>query len=141
MVHSFTDEEIRDAQIRNPDLSRFIELFNGHTEKPKAKLLASELSEVKIVCSLWTQFKIVDGILYRVVKTDIDPLRLIITRSIRTNIRELLHNSKWAEHPGIIRITSRIGLRFYWPQMRYDIKSYVKCCRSCFMTKRMSWKR
>ncbi len=31
VVHSFTDEEIKDAQIRDPHLSRFIELFNGHT--------------------------------------------------------------------------------------------------------------
>ncbi len=38
IVHSFTDEEIKDAQIRDPDLSRSIELFNGHTEKPKTKL-------------------------------------------------------------------------------------------------------
>ncbi len=68
VVHSFIDEEIKDAQIRDPDLSRFIELFNGHTEKPKAKLLACSSSEVKILCSLWKQFKIVDGILYRVIK-------------------------------------------------------------------------
>ncbi len=55
-----TDKEIKDAQIRDLDLIRFIELFNGHTEKPKAKLLAGELSEVKILCSLWKQFKLVD---------------------------------------------------------------------------------
>ncbi len=47
MVHSFTDEQIKDALIKDPDLSWFIELFNGHTEKPKAKLLAGESSEVK----------------------------------------------------------------------------------------------
>ncbi len=35
LVHSFTDKEIKDVQIRYPDLSQFIELFNGHTEKPK----------------------------------------------------------------------------------------------------------
>ncbi len=72
VVHTFMDEQIKDAQIRYPDLSRFIKLFNRHTEKPKAKLLAGESSEVKILCSLWKQFKIVDGILHRVGKTDID---------------------------------------------------------------------
>ncbi len=40
VVHSFTDEEIKDAQIRDPDLSRFIELLNGHTEKPKSKVIS-----------------------------------------------------------------------------------------------------
>ncbi len=92
VVHSFTNEEIKDAQIRYPDLSRFIELFNRHTDKPKAKLLAGKSSEVKILCSLWKQFKIVEEILYRIDKTDIDPWRLIIPRSIRSKILELLHN-------------------------------------------------
>ncbi len=115
VVLSFTDDEIKNAQIRDLDLSRFIELFNGHTEKPKAKLLAGESFEVKILCSLWKQFKIVDEILYRVGKTDIDPWRLIIPRSIRTKILELLHNSKWAGHPCMTRMKSSIGLRSYWP--------------------------
>ncbi len=47
VVHLFIDKEIKDAQIRDLDLSQFIELFNGHTEKPKTKLLAGESSDVK----------------------------------------------------------------------------------------------
>ncbi len=78
VVHSFTEEQMKDAQIRYPDLSRFIELVNGHTEKPKEKLLGGESSEENILCSLWKQFKIVDEILYGVGKTDIDPWRLIM---------------------------------------------------------------
>ncbi len=128
VVHSFKDEEIKDAQIKDPDLSRFINLFNEHTEKPSAKFLAGQSSEVKILCSLWKQFKIVDGILYRVGKTYIDLWRLIIPRSIRTKILELLHDSKWAGHPGMTRMKSSIGLWFYWRRMRDDIESFVKCC-------------
>ncbi len=41
VVHSFKDDEIKDAQNRDHDLSRFIELFNEHTEKPTSKSLAS----------------------------------------------------------------------------------------------------
>ncbi len=78
-----------------------------------------------------------DRILYGVGKTDIDPWRLVIPRSIRTKILELLHDSKWAGHPGMTRMKSSIGLRFYWSQMRDDIESLVKCCRSYAMTKRV----
>ncbi len=138
VVHSFMDEQIKDAQIRYPDLCQFIELFNGHTEKPQAKLLTGESSEVKILCSLCKQFKIVDGILYRVSKTDIDPWRLIIPRSIRTKILELFHDSKLAGHPGMTRMKSSIDLRLYWQLMRDDIESCGKCFRSCPMTKRGS---
>ncbi len=53
IVQWFTHLQIKDAQIRDTDLSRFIEVFNGHTEKPKTKLLPGESSDVKILCSLW----------------------------------------------------------------------------------------
>ncbi len=69
-----------------------------------------------------------DGILHRVGKTERDRWRLVIPRSIRTKILELLHDSKWAGHPGITQIKSSIGLRFCWPRMRDNIESWVKCC-------------
>ncbi len=116
--------------------SQFLKIVHEHTEKPHARLLASEPSEVKILCSLWKQFKTVDGILYRLGKTSVDPWRLVIPRSIRTKILKTLHNSKWADHPGMTKMKSNIGLRFYWPRMRDDIESWVKCCRSCAMSKR-----
>ncbi len=83
VVHSFSDEEVKDAQYGDPDLSWFLNIFHEHTEKPHARrLLTSKPSEVKILCSLWKQFKTVDGILYRVGKTSVDPWRLVIPRSI-----------------------------------------------------------
>ncbi len=131
VVHSSSDEEIKDAQYRDPDLSRFLKI-----EKPHARQLASKPSEVKILCLLWKQFKTVDGILYRVGKTSVDPWRLVIPISIRTKILEMLLDSKWAGHPGMTKMKSSIGLRFYWPCMRDVIESWVKCCQSCAMSKR-----
>ncbi len=52
VVHSFSDEDIKDAQYGDPDLSRFLKIFHEHTEKPHTRLLASEPSEVNILCSL-----------------------------------------------------------------------------------------
>ncbi len=49
----------------------------------------------------------------------------------------MLHNSKWAGHPGMTRMMSSIGLRFYWSCMRDDIESWVKCCCYCAMSKRV----
>ncbi len=88
------------------------------------------------MCSLWKQFKTVDGILYRVSKTSVDPWRIVIPRLIRTKILEMLHNSKWAGHPCMTIMKSRIILSFYWPCLRDDIESWVKCCQSCAMSKR-----
>ncbi len=84
VVHSCSDEEIKDAQYRDHDLSRFLKTLHEHTEKPHVKLLGREPSQVKIMCSLWKQFKTVDGILYRVGKTSVDPWR-VVNPKINTN--------------------------------------------------------
>ena len=136
VVKSFSNEEVRDAQHRDPELSRFIELLGSHVEKPPAKELSSESSEVRLLCSLWPQFRIVDDILYRTGKIPSDPWRLVMPREKRSEIMELLHDSKWAGHPGMSRMKASIGSRYYWPRMRADIESWVKCCRACAMAKR-----
>ncbi len=74
MVQLFSDEEIKDAKYGNPDLSRLLNIFHEPTEKPHARLLVSMPSEVKILCSLWKQFNTVDGMLYKVGKTNVRSL-------------------------------------------------------------------
>ncbi len=56
VVPSLSDEEIKDAQKRDPELCRFMELLHEYTEKPPSKLLAGRSPDVKIFCSLWYQF-------------------------------------------------------------------------------------
>ena len=136
VVVPFTNEEIKESQKRDSDLSRFMELLSIHTEKPSAKEYSGESSEVRIFCALWDQFKIVDGILYRVGKTQTDTWRLVIPHVMRRKVMELLHNTKWAGHPGMTRMKSSIGSRYFWPKMRQDIESWVKCCQACAMAKR-----
>ncbi len=84
VVHSFKDEELRMLKLDILILVSLIDLFNEHTEKPSAKSLVGESFEVKILCSLWKQFKIVDVILYRVGKTDIqfEKIRLHIPSNL-----------------------------------------------------------
>jgi len=136
VVASFSNEKVKDCQRQDPELSRFIELLGSHTEKPRAKLLSSESSEVRIMCGLWPQFRVVDNILYRIGKIPEDPWRLVIPRELRKEIMEMLHDSKWAGHPGMSRMKASLGSRYYWPRMREDIESWVKCCRACAMAKR-----
>ncbi len=56
LVPSFSDEEIRVAQKRDPELCRFIELLHEHAVKPHFKLLTAELPDVKVLCTLWYEF-------------------------------------------------------------------------------------
>ncbi len=47
-----------DAQKRDPELCRFMELLHEHTEKPQSKLLVGESPNVKVFYFLWYQFRV-----------------------------------------------------------------------------------
>ncbi len=57
-VPLLSDEEIRVSQKLDPELCRFMELLHTHTVKPNSKSLREEPPDVKILCSLWYEFRV-----------------------------------------------------------------------------------
>ncbi len=137
LVPSLSDEEIRVSQKLDPELCRFMELLNKDAVKPNSKSLREEEPpDVKILCSLWYEFRVQDEILYRTGKETTDEWRLVIPRDKRTEILSLLHDSKTAGHPDMSTMKLTVCSLFYWPRMRKDVKNWVTCCRPCSMAKR-----
>ncbi len=52
LVPSLSDEEIRIAHKRDPELCRYMELLHRHAVKPKCKLLTAEPPDVNVLCTL-----------------------------------------------------------------------------------------
>ncbi len=136
LVPSLSNEEIRVSQKLNPELCRFMELLHKHAVKPNSKSLRQEPPDIKILCSLWYEFRVRDEILFRADKEVTDEWRLVIHRDKRKEILSLLHSSTTEGHPGMSRMKLTVCSRFYWPRMRNDIENWIKCCRSCTMAKR-----
>ncbi len=90
---------------------------------------------MKILCSLWNQFRVRDEIIYCTGKEVEDPWRLVIHRDKHSEILMILDDNKCAGHPGISRMKIMVGTRFYWPRMRQGIANWIKWCRSCTMAK------
>ncbi len=138
LVPSLSDEEIRVSQKLDPELCRFMELLHKDPVKPTSKLLTARPPNVKVLCTLWYEFRVRDEILYHTGKEVDDEWRLVIPRKKRTEILSLLHNSKTEGHPGRSRMKLTVSSRFYWPRMRNDIENWNKCCRPCPMVNRGS---
>ncbi len=99
LVPSLSNEEIRVSQKLDPELCRFMELLHKHAVKSNAKSLREQPPDVKILCSLWYEFRVRDEILYRTGKEVSDEWRLVITRDKHKEILSLLHYSTMAGHP------------------------------------------
>ncbi len=66
--------------------------------------------------------------LYHTGKDVEDDWLLVIPREKQSEILSMLHNSQYAGHPGMSRMTLTIGSRFYWPHLKKDIENWIKCC-------------
>ncbi len=136
LVPLLRNEEIRVSQKLDPELDMFMELLNKHAVKPNYKSLRQEPPDVKILCSLCYKFRVRDEILFRAGKEVTDEWRLVISRDKHKEILSLLHSSTMAGHPGMSRMKLTVCSRFYWPLVRNGIENWMKCCRSCTMSKR-----
>ncbi len=58
LVPSLRDDEIKVSQKLDPELCRFMELLHKHAVKPNSKSLREEPPDVKILCSLWYEFRL-----------------------------------------------------------------------------------
>ncbi len=101
LVPSLSNEEIRLSQKLDTELCRFMELLHKHAVKPNSKSLREEPPGVKILYSLWYEFRVRDEILFRAGKEVTDEWRLVIPRDKYKKILSLLHSSTMAGHPGM----------------------------------------
>ncbi len=46
-------------------------------------------------------------------------------------ILSLAHEHPLSDHFGLEAILGKLKERYYWPKMKYDIKSYIQICDQC----------
>ncbi|KAI4899348.1 hypothetical protein NFI96_008696 [Prochilodus magdalenae] len=103
------------------------------------KLESSQCTELE---GDWeTKFVIHEGLLYykdSSVSCSLHPLKdlkLYTPESIRGSLLKYFHDHPTAGHLGITKTVARLRLRFFWPKMRKDVKTYVLSCPVCQLTK------
>ncbi len=81
-----------------------MELLHKHLVKSTSKSLRKEPLNVKILCTLWYEFRVRDEILYQTGKEVDDEWQIVIQRDKRMEILSLPPNSKTAGHPVMSRM-------------------------------------
>lgn len=82
-------------------------------------------------------YDIIDGQLYYHVSSDFgfrnDPnqWKLVVPQTRRREVLRECHDEPTAGHLGIFKTMNRVMDLYYWPNMRRDIKKYVRRCRIC----------
>ncbi|RWS03567.1 gag-pol fusion protein-like protein [Dinothrombium tinctorium] len=86
----------------------------------------------KIERGLAEDFTIIDGLLFKRVKTKVDFKDLIVVPAkLRRTVLTEFHNCTIGGHFGQKKTTEKINTRFWWPTISKDVREYTKRCQEC----------
>ena len=121
---SFSDNEIMDAQLQDPVISRVLK-FKQQSQKPSADEIRMESPDVKILLREWDRLHLTKAGILRHRSVDLD--QLVLPAKYRPLVLKELHNNMG--HLGADRVFDLTRERFYWPRMHTQITEYVtKVC-------------
>lgn len=61
--------------------------------------------------------------------------RLFVPRRVRSKVLQWGHSSHLTAHPGAHRTLEFLERRFWWPEMREEVKDFVAACHTCVRSK------
>ncbi|CAI5671883.1 unnamed protein product [Oreochromis niloticus] len=96
--------------------------------------VSGQRPEVKAYYSQYNNLETHDGLLYRrwrAPEQGKDLPQLLVPRSLRSQVLELVHGSVGASHYGNAKTLRRLRGQFYWPGCRRDVELHVHCCDTC----------
>ena len=134
-VDRWSPESMQVLQKEDPEIVEFCDLLKQFPDrKPTWSELDGSSEFVKILWTMWTEFKMVEGVLYREsvgVVSGLPELRLVVPWAQRNEFIRLVHEGMTGGHVGITRTREQVRRRAYWPGWTKSVELFVKACRPC----------
>ena len=126
--------ELRDAQLKDPDIRPILEWKEKSANRPGWQQVAPFSPVTKLYWLQWKSLDLRDGVLYRLWETpagDRVISQLVLPKVLRKEAFHLLHSTPTAGHMGTNKTISRLQQRFYWPHLHRDVKDWCAQCDMC----------
>ena len=133
-TNSKSAQELRQAQLGNPDIKPVLDWLEKCTNKPTWEEIAPHSSNTKTYCAQWQSLRVFERVLYRLWETpsgDDVVRQLILPKLLRQGVLQQLHDAHTAGHLGTAKTLSRVRQRFYWVQCRKDVQEWCRNCDLC----------
>jgi len=138
---ALSNEEIREAQLRDPCLGAVIRLKEQGPERPAWETISMEGPTFKKYGAQWSLLVVRDGVLFRKWESDRGDevvWKLVLPDSLKTEVLKQLHDSRATGHLGFRKTTERVKARFYSCGLRRDVESWCVRCDLCASRKKPS---
>jgi len=116
---------VQEQQREDSELARLMKFL-------ETKKLPSDPSEAKVVLSQAKKgYYVIEGVLYFDGAGMPDRRRLVVPKHLRKQILDENHDTPYAGHFAVKRMTKRLDQYFYWAGMRADVYKKCSSCVEC----------
>ena len=134
IVAGWSVEELREAQLQDPDIGPILEMKDKGWERPKYQKVSHLSMASKSYWHQWNRIEIQQGVLVRKFwSNDATSVwyQVLLPSSFKTFVLQQLHDSPSGGHFGIDKTYKRVQRRFCWYKMQQDIKLWCQSCLTC----------
>ncbi|KAJ8369746.1 hypothetical protein SKAU_G00097740 [Synaphobranchus kaupii] len=132
---SLSSADLQSHQKQDPTINRVLH-FVERKRRPSRRERDKESQMVLRILKQWERLTVLDGILYRVTR---DPMtkhkrfQFVLPDSLKSQALAGVHDL--AGHQGQPRTLSLVRRRFFWYDVERDVRSYVRNCPRCVLSK------
>lgn len=129
---SWADEQIREWQNNDSNISKILQLKSEFEHKPPRLHVSDCNFEVRSLWSNWELLEIQNEILYY--RYELEQGRssvLVAPYNIRSDIMHQLHTQRIAGHLGRDKTLKAVKFTFFWPGMSTDVMNWCRKCWDC----------
>ena len=119
---SYTEDELLEKQLNDGDIFNVID-FKTKGNCIKGDNIYKKYNDKLFVENDLLRYKHHGKMLY------------VCPKELRSELLTLSHNQFYSGHYGIFKTHKRLLEGVWWPNMAYDIQSYIANCKVCIMTK------
>ena len=122
---SYTKEELLEKQLNDQEINKVLKYLNEEESYVNINQAYKKVID-KLVLN--------DNLLFY---KHHNSMLLVCPEEIRDELLSLGHNQFYSGHHGCFKTHRRLLETVWWPSLFHDVKSYIKNCKVCIMTKSM----
>ena len=131
-------EDMRKSQLEDEDIKLVLEAKEANN-KPKREEISMSSPACRHYLLLWDHIRVVNGVLIKeFVKRDGSGTvgQIVIPKDLKREVLQTMHGGLMSGHMGTKKTKAKIIQRFYWFNMKEDIRVFIRQCDTCACDKK-----
>ena len=134
----WTNAEWRELQKEDPDIAPIWTRLARGEERPRWNEISEHSLATKSYWGEWQRLKMKEGVIYRKWESSDGAkvhTQVLVPRSKRKEFLQQAHGERWTAHLGVKRTVARLHEKYFWYDMRADVRSWLAQCGVCVRAK------